>query len=288
MSQDSAPGSKDAAESGPKVSSNLYVRFVAAAVLAPLTIGVVFAGGWLWILLATLIATGLYFEWQTIVSKQRNELVFAIGFIFIELIGLALWLGLPPIAFIAAVAGPVLVLLAEKDKNARWWNAGGLFYAAVALLASVLVRLDGAMGFQALVFIFLVVWATDIGGYFAGRTFGGPKLAPRISPKKTWAGAIGGVALSLVAALLAVWLGWGRVVPLLMLAVALSAISQLGDLFESAVKRRFDMKDSSQIIPGHGGLLDRLDGFVAAIIFAAIIGFMRGGLDGVGRGFMMW
>jgi phosphatidate cytidylyltransferase len=132
------------------------------------------------------------------------------------------------------------------------------------------------------------VWVTDIGGYFAGRGIGGPKLWPRVSPKKTWAGAIGGFAASLVIAGAFAAAGLGNAGPLLLLAAVLSIASQLGDLFESAVKRRFGVKDSSHIIPGHGGLLDRLDGFVAAIVLAAIFGFLRAGADGVGRGLMVW
>jgi phosphatidate cytidylyltransferase len=133
-----------------------------------------------------------------------------------------------------------------------------------------------------------VVWVTDIGGYFAGRGIGGPKLWPRVSPNKTWAGAIGGFAASLMVATGFAVFGLGRMGPLLVLGAALSIVSQLGDLFESAVKRRFGVKDSSQIIPGHGGLLDRLDGFVAAVVLAAIFGFLRDGADGVGRGLMVW
>ena len=128
----------------------------------------------------------------------------------------------------------------------------------------------------------------DSGGYFAGKGIGGPKLWPRVSPKKTWAGAVGGFAASLVVATGFVALGSGKVTPILLLGAMLSIASQLGDLFESAVKRRFGVKDSSQIIPGHGGLLDRLDGFVAAVVLAAILGFLRGGADGVGRGLMVW
>jgi phosphatidate cytidylyltransferase len=155
-------------------------------------------------------------------------------------------------------------------------------------LASVLVRLDRFWGFVALILILLVVWVTDIGGYFAGRGIGGPKLWPRVSPKKTWAGAVGGFAASLVVAAGFALFGLGRTAPLLVLGAALSIVSQLGDLFESAVKRRFGVKDSSRIIPGHGGLLDRLDGFVAAVVLAAIFGFLRDGVDGVGRGLMVW
>src|ERR1019366_3892015 len=155
-------------------------------------------------------------------------------------------------------------------------------------VAAVLVRLDQVWGFVALILILLVVWGTDIGGYFAGRGIGGPKLWPRVSPKKTWAGAVGGFAASLVIAGGFAAFGLGKTGPLLLLGAMLSIASQLGDLFESAVKRRFGVKDSSQIIPGHGGLMDRLDGLVAAVVLAAIFGFLRGGLDGVGRGLMVW
>src|ERR1700745_2734065 len=136
--------------------------------------------------------------------------------------------------------------------------------------------------------ILLVIWVTDIGAYFAGRGIGGPKLWPRVSPKKTWAGAIGGFVASLAVAAGFAAFDLGKTGPLCVLGVVRSVLSQLGDLFESAVKRRFGVKDSSQIIPGHGGLLDRLDGFVAAVVLAAILGFLRGGADGVGRGLMVW
>ena len=168
------------------------------------------------------------------------------------------------------------------------WVALGVVYALAALAASIVVRLDLAWGFAALMFVLLIVWVTDIGGYFAGRGIGGPKLWPRVSPKKTWAGAIGGLVLSLAVAAGFAYYGVGRLVPLLVLATVLTVVSQLGDLFESAVKRNFGVKDSSHIIPGHGGLLDRLDGYVFAVVAAALIGFVRSGADGVGRGLMVW
>jgi phosphatidate cytidylyltransferase len=136
--------------------------------------------------------------------------------------------------------------------------------------------------------VLLVVWATDIGVYFAGRAIGGPKLWPRVSPKKTWAGAIGGFVASLLVAIGFSTSDLGKTLPLVILAAMLSVAAQLGDLFESAIKRRFGVKDSGHIIPGHGGVMDRLDGFVAAIVLAAIFGVLRGGADGVGRALMVW
>lgn len=168
------------------------------------------------------------------------------------------------------------------------WIALGLAYALAALAASVLVRRDAEWGFAALMFILLVVWMTDIGGYFAGRGIGGPKLWPRVSPKKTWAGAAGGTLLSVLVAIGFALFGLGRMAPLVLVAIVLTVLSQAGDLFESAIKRRFGVKDSGRMIPGHGGLLDRLDGYVFAVVAAAAIGLLRGGADGVGHGLMIW
>jgi len=271
---------------GGKDSRNLIVRVVVAALLAPLAVMFAFVGGWLWVLLSTLVAIGLFYEWHAIVNSEADPKSFAAGVIALEMTGLALWFGWSGIASSAVIVGLTLVGLLSGEN--RWWNVAGLAYTAAALVGSSLVRLDESAGFYALMFTLLVVWASDIGGYFAGRTVGGPKLWPRISPNKTWAGSIGGLLLSLGVAAVAAALGWGRAVPLVLLALALSISSQLGDLFESAVKRHFGVKDSSQLIPGHGGLLDRLDGFVAAIVVAAVVGYLRAGADGIGRGFMIW
>ena len=272
-----------AAEQG---SRNLLMRVAAALALAPLAVAIAYAGGWLWTALVTLAAIGLYVEWLTIIGAARETRVVASGAVALAISGFCLGIGRIDASLLALVAG--LTAVAVLSPQRRIWAVTGFCYAAAAQLASVLVRLDQANGFVALIMILLVVWVTDIGGYFAGRGIGGPKLWPRVSPKKTWAGAIGGFAASLVVAGGFVALGLGKTGPLLLLGAALSVVSQLGDLFESAVKRRFGVKDSSQIIPGHGGLLDRLDGFVAAIVMAAIFGFLRYGVDGVGRGLMVW
>jgi len=271
---------------GEQGSRNLLVRVVAALVLAPAAVGIAYAGGALWTLLVTLAAAGLYVEWLMIVGTAGERRVVASGLAALLIAGLCLAIGRIDASLLALVVGLAAVALLSPQR--RIWNAAGFFYAAAAEVASILVRLDQTWGFVALILILLVVWGTDIGGYFAGRGIGGPKLWPRVSPKKTWAGAIGGFAASLAIAGGFAAFGFGKTGPLLILVAILSIVSQFGDLFESAVKRRFGVKDSSQIIPGHGGLMDRLDGFVAAVVLAAIFGFLRAGADGVGRGLMVW
>ncbi len=265
---------------------NLLMRIVAAAVLAPAAIAIAYAGGWLWTALVTLAVIGLYIEWLMIVGAVGQRRILASGITALAIAGLLLAFGRLDTALLVLAVGFAGVALLSPER--RIWTAAGFFYAASAEIASVLVRLDRAEGFAALILVLLVVWVTDIGGYFAGRSIGGPKLWVRVSPKKTWAGAIGGFVASLVVAAGFAALGLGKTGPLVLLGAVLSIISQLGDLFESAVKRRFGVKDSSHIIPGHGGLLDRLDGLVAAIVLAAIFGILRGGVDGVGRGLMVW
>ena len=165
----------------------------------------------------------------------------------------------------------------------------GVPYAGAIALAPVVLRDDPEYGFMAIVFLFAVVWTTDIAAYFAGRAIGGPKLMPRVSPKKTWSGALGGT----LAAVLSRWSSprlrdLPDCVAIALIAVVLSICAQVGDLFESFLKRRFGAKDSGHLIPGHGGLMDRLDGFVTAALLAALIGLLRGGFEAPGRGLLVW
>lgn len=279
----SDPPSAAGVSQGP--ARNLRLRLVVAAVLIPLALILAWAGGWWWMALVTLAAVGLFVEWLMMVGAARNHGVVA-GAVALAVAGICVAVGRPDSALGILAVGALVVAVLSQVR--RGWAVLGFVYAGAALLASLLVRGGDMTGFRALIFVFLIVWITDSLGYFVGRGIGGPKLWPRVSPNKTWAGALGGFVGSLaVAVVLAAFgvVGW---LPALALGGLLSIASQLGDLFESAIKRRFGVKDSSQLIPGHGGLLDRLDGFVAAIVAALLVGLWRGGFDGVGQGLMIW
>src|SRR5690606_16437385 len=169
------------------------------------------------------------------------------------------------------------------------WVGAGLFYAAAVLIPVAMLREHAAFGFIIVLWLFAAVWATDTGAYFAGRAFGGPKLAPSISPKKTWSGAIGGTLAGLVASQLVLFAGGVAWHPMHTAAAFLVIVAaQFGDLFESAIKRRFAVKDASTLLPGHGGVMDRLDGFLFGALVALIIGLIAGGVQAPAAGLLSW
>lgn len=176
----------------------------------------------------------------------------------------------------ALLVAPVLctILFAlSLQKQGRLWFAIGAIYLTFPIWAFLFLRSTGDIGVSFVFWVAGLVVATDTGAYAAGITIGGPKLAPRISPKKTWAGLLGGMtAAFLTGFIFATVFEWEKTVLIAILSAALAVVAQMGDLFESHVKRRFGVKDSSQIIPGHGGVLDRLDGMMSAsVLLAALI-----------------
>ncbi len=179
------------------------------------------------------------------------------------------WYGGIAWTMIVAVAGLGVcwewVQMAKREPGAL---IAGLLYSGLAILALGWLRMDSAAGRSILLFLLLVVWSSDVGAYVAGRLIGGRKLAPSISPGKTWSGAAGGLAAAIVVGFGGALLWHGPVFPAVLAALALGVASQLGDLLESGAKRRFGVKDSGKLIPGHGGLLDRLDGLMAAALLA--------------------
>jgi phosphatidate cytidylyltransferase len=268
--------------------SNLALRVLSALVMAPLAIVAAYIGEWPFGVFWTIAAIGVWWEWNALVCEADNRLLFILGAASLVLAF--------AITEVGGVRTPMLILalgalgagvFAQAER--RIWVAGGLIYAGAVVMGPIVVRRDPELGFTALIFIFAIVWATDIVGYFVGRALGGPKLAPAISPKKTWSGALGGTAAAIVIGLgVATFAGLGNMFAIANVALALSVISQAGDLFESAIKRCFNAKDASQLIPGHGGLMDRLDGFIAAAAAAAIFGTLRGGMDAAASGLLLW
>jgi phosphatidate cytidylyltransferase len=194
--------------------------------------------------------------------------------------------GLLAIAVIAILS---TVIARVEDGQGPGWRYLGVVYVSLPPIALVLLREDPTHGIAAIVLVMLMVWAADTLAYFAGRIIGGPKLAPAISPKKTWAGLIGAMAGSALAAFAVVkLLGLPSPFVLVLIAALLAIVEQAGDLFKSAMKRHYGVKDSGSLIPGHGGVIDRVDGLVAVATAAAIIGAFRAGVENAGAGLLMW
>lgn len=198
----------------------------------------------------------------------------------LALIGLVcLWIG--GWLWIALIAAASIGLLAEWRHLCKPFSAvlalAGLVYVLPAAVALVWMRLDAAAGAANTLFVLLIVWATDIGAYLVGRLIGGPRLAPSISPGKTRSGALGGLACALLVGAGAAQLTASPSGRALILAGGLSLAAQAGDLLESAIKRHMGVKDSGRVIPGHGGLFDRLDGLLAAAPLAALLALAMGG-----------
>lgn len=261
---------------------------LSALVLAPLVLFAVWIGGWPFALLLAVTASLVMWEWSGIVrgSGVGPRTVLICGVCSVPVILVAA--GLPELAALAVVfAAASAHLLTRADDPGRLMGAG-VAYACLPAMALVLLRGDPVLGLAAIAYLVAIVWGTDIGGYFAGRWFGGPKLWPAVSPKKTWSGSIGSLLAAIAAAgatlaafgLLSFW-------PVI-LAAGLSMVSQAGDLAESALKRRFGVKDASNLIPGHGGVMDRIDGLAAAALGAAAVGLVRGGADAAGAGLLLW
>ncbi|MCF8532131.1 MAG: phosphatidate cytidylyltransferase [Reyranella sp.] len=191
----------------------------------------------------------------------------------------AVWYGFPWIDFVAALAAPLVILecirLTQGRPVVRLLACG---YSLAALAALLWLRHQPVLGRETVIWILVCIWATDIGAYFVGASAGGAKLAPRISPSKTWSGLIGGMAWAAVAsAIVGYAFGQGGTFHLALIGAGLAVVGQLGDLLESAVKRSAGVKDSGNLIPGHGGLLDRIDGLAAVLVAVALVRLTVGG-----------
>jgi phosphatidate cytidylyltransferase len=276
--------------------TDLGPRLVSAAVLLTIAIVSLYIGSYLFGAVVGAVFAGCYREWERMVTLRPLSVL---GGALIGLLALAALvfpgLGAAASAVLVAVAA---VVAAFGQGGTRLWRIGGVLFYGGVIIATMAMRgpsnwLDWGTfdtGLWAGVFLGVVIFATDTGAYFMGRQIGGEKLAPDISPGKTWSGAIGGFAIGTLAGLIL----WLIVVPAspwwigLALAASMSILGQVGDLTESFIKRRFRVKDSGDIIPGHGGLMDRLDSLTFGVIFLFVVGYFHAGFDAIAAGFLFW
>lgn len=271
---------------------DLLPRLLSAIVLIPLTAVALVTGWILFALLVGLVMAGAYREWEKIITGHESGWPGTLFMGLLTVVALAhpmngAWASTVVVA-VAAVAAVVI-----KARNRHWRVAGVIFFGTVAI-AFMAIRGSSTAGIWAGIFLVTIVWLTDTGAYFVGRIVGGTKLSPDVSPSKTWSGAAGGLAMGTFGGMLVWWLagyslGFQSSSAIgLLIAIVVSISGQLGDLAESAVKRRFAVKDSGDIIPGHGGLMDRIDSLAVAAIVLWLIGLANRGLGAVPQGILFW
>jgi phosphatidate cytidylyltransferase len=268
--------------------SDLTLRVASGLLMAGLALSAAWAGGLLFALFWIAAGIAVLHEWLAIVSGERRPAALACGGAAIALAGFSALEGFGGLTFLLLVVGSVALWAACRSGRQAGLATAGLPYAGAMAVPIILIRADQALGLVAVLFLFCVVWGCDVMAYFTGRALAGPKLWPRVSPKKTWSGFLGGTFFGAAAGTaLCAATGVGRLAPIFVLGFVLAVASQGGDLFESALKRRFGAKDASRLIPGHGGVMDRLDGFVAAAVLAGLIGALRQPLS-IAKGLLVW
>lgn len=252
----------------------LKTRLLSAAIMLPVALLCAWAGSPVFDVAVAGIALIMAWEWQAMVQPGHRLPGWASG--FAAALAAVVAVPLPEYALAVALLAPLPVFLLARGRDGAGWAALGAVYVALPAFALVWLREAGGMG--TLLWILFIVWATDTGGYVFGRRIGGPKLAPRISPKKTWAGLLGGAFSAALVGVATAFLVNPEALPALILFSGLLAVvEQISDLTESYVKRRFGVKDSGHIIPGHGGVLDRVDGLVLTAPLVALAVYLAEG-----------
>jgi phosphatidate cytidylyltransferase len=266
-------------------AGSLQLRILSAMALAPFPIAAIWFG-WPWLPLLTAVAAAVMaWEWGRLCCRgQFGETgIVLIGVVLATVAAAAL--ASPGLAVGAALLGAGIVFWAAREKHdlEPQWTAFGALWVALPCVSLLWLAQDGQIGRATLLWVLAVVWATDIGAYAIGRALGGPRLAPCWSPAKTWAGLAGGMLCAAsIGWAAAAWLGISPALPVVLVSAGLAIVGQFGDLAESLAKRRFGVKDSSGLIPGHGGLLDRLDGLLAVMPAVALLTLIQG------RSLLVW
>ena len=265
--------------------AELLPRLSSAVVMATAALGLAWLGGPAFDAFWVLAALAVLWEWHGLVGTARRVPLMMLGGAALAAAAVLAARGDPSRALVALLLGAAVTGLLSHGR--RGLASAGVLYAGVLALAVPSLRHSSVDGAAVLFWLFAVVWGTDTMAFFGGRAIGGPKLAPRISPSKTWSGFGIGVCSGALLGL-AVAPQPTSVVPVLLAGLLAGALAQAGDLFESVLKRRFGAKDAGSLIPGHGGVMDRLDGFIAASALAAAVGLWRFGPDGLGAGLLQW
>ena len=271
--------SASATPAEPVPQHSLRLRILSSLVLVPVALAAVWLGGLYLVTLTITAAAVMAWEWARLCGGGAVGRIGAgvVGMVSFTVLGAALHgVGTGIMLAVLSALGVWVIARQEARPEAEWLAAGVLWVALPCVM--LLWLAPGVEGRDLLLWIFAVVWATDIGAYVVGRCLGGPRLAPSWSPRKTWAGLVGGMVFAAFA-------GWAAghllavpaILPLVLLSAGLAIIEQFGDLAESVAKRRFGVKDTSALIPGHGGLLDRLDGLLAVIAAVALLSLVGGG-----------
>jgi phosphatidate cytidylyltransferase len=264
--------------------SDLRKRVLSAAILAPAVLLCIWAGGTSYKIMLIAGAIRLASEWVAMCRASIFRMPGALAaFSIVAGTGVAAFAHVGAGLAIFAAGAASAVFLAGGAPH-RWALACGIPYVGAAAAALLWLRGDAFVGLTDLLFVLLLVWASDIGAYATGRLLGGPKLAPLISPGKTWSGAFGGLAAAIAAGLLVAFASQEAMQPWRVagIAAALGIVAQAGDLLESLIKRHFGVKDSGRLIPGHGGLFDRVDALLTAAPVAALLALVAG------RGVVLW
>jgi len=271
-------------------SENLRLRILSALILLPGAVVIVWVGGVLAALMTAFIALVMFYEWTTMAKGERNTFLYWVPQLLIATAAFFLVLQANEFAAIFWICLACLIVFAHfLFRNPDSWQAIGLLYTLTFLTSLLLIRQSPEFGFEATLFLLIVVWSTDTFAFIVGSIFGGPKLLPQVSPKKTWSGFLGGLgAAALVGLIFATAYKLPQWFALILVALFLSLAAQAGDLFESWVKRKFGVKDSGKLIPGHGGLLDRRDSLVTASLAAYMLGALRNGLGSPALGLLSW
>lgn len=273
--------------------SEMLTRILSALVLGAVALAAVVASRWTFAALVIACGIAVAWEWGRLVRGREFDAVFALQAGAVAAVAVFVTVSRADLALLAVAAaflGTLVLVIAAKTPapQSLGWSLAGLVYSLLPAWAMVWLRSDVTWGVIALLYLFVVAWTTDTASYVGGRLIGGPKLAPRISPRKTWSGLIlGTLTPAIVGYAFAVILGESSVLLLALVSIAIAASCQIGDLSESAVKRRFGAKDMSGLIPGHGGLLDRIDGLLIAAIAAALIALLHDPAN-PGRGLLIW